>query len=170
MNEENARKRIKELKGFYDHLGSYLAVNLFLLGLNAVTSPGTWWFVFPAMGWGIGLMIHAVTVFWTNQDWEARKMEQLTGLKNTRDELERLSERTETLVTIMASVDWEKIDPSLRETRSNLEQAQNKLAELKRSGDSASQAEVEREIENLEACVTSSKFEFYDRAAGDRTN
>lgn len=168
MNEQHARQRVKELKGYYQHLGAYLAVNGFLLALNLVTWSGTVWFVYPLLGWGIGLAIHTFSVFWTGQDWEARKMEELTGLKNTRDELERLSERTDTLVKILADVDWEKIDPELRDTRGNLDQARSKLAQLRQSGDAKSQAEVAREIEKLEAFVTSSRFDFYDRAAAEK--
>ncbi len=167
MNEEAARKRIAELRGYYGHLAAYGAVNLFLFGLNIFLTPDFYWFFFPLFGWGIGLAIHTVHVFGTGHDWERRKLEELTGLKTTRDELERLSERTDALVTIMASVDWEKIDPNLRDTRRNLEDAQRRIAELRGSDDPASQAEVMREIEKLEAFVTSSRFDYYERAAED---
>lgn len=167
MNRKDAKKRIKDLKGFYAHLTAYASVNLFLMAVNLITGSDFWWFVFPLLGWGIGLAIHAATVFWIGREWEARKMEELTGLKTTRDELEKLSERTETLVTIMSSVDWEKIDPSLQGTRENLENARRRIAELKANGDAGSQAEVAREIEKLEAFVTSSRFDFYDRVAAD---
>ena len=167
MNEEQAQKRIEELKGFYGHLTAYVAVNLFLFFLNMFTSPDAIWFVYPLFGWGIGLVIHAFEVFWTGNDWEARKMEELTGLKSTKDEVQRLSERTDALVTILASVDWEKIDPELLQTRRNLEAARDRINGLRNSGDARSQAEVTREIERLEEFVTSPKFAYYDLAAKD---
>ncbi len=168
MNEEQARKRIKELKDYYGHLSSYVAVNLFLFGVNMVTGTDTLWFVFPLMGWGIAIVIHSWKVFGAGHDWESRKMEQLTGLKNTRDEVQQLAERTEALVTIMASVNWENIDPALKNTRDNLENARQQIAELKQNNDPHSQAAVTREIEKLEAFVTSSRFEYYDLAADQR--
>ena len=165
MNEEQAKERIEELRGFYAHLAAYVAVNVFLLIVNLITSPEVLWFFFPLLGWGIGLAIHAVTVFWTGNEWERRKMEELTGLKHTQDELERLSERTDALVSILASVDWEKIDPELLRTRSNLEDARARVAALRTHADTDAQEEVREEIEKLEAFVTSSKFAYYDQAA-----
>jgi len=40
----NAKKRVKEIKGFYGNLISYLIFNLFFLVLNLVTSPDELWF------------------------------------------------------------------------------------------------------------------------------
>ncbi len=165
MNEEQARERIEELREFYAHVAAYVAVNAFLLLVNLITSPGFLWFVFPLGGWGIGLAIHAVTVFWTGNDWEARKMEELTGLKQTQDELQRLSDRTDALVTILASVEWENIDPELLRTRDNLQDARERVARLKTHADANVQEEVREEIEKLEAFVTSSEFAYYDKAA-----
>ena len=34
MNEQEARKRAKELRGFYSHLASFLIVNTSLMALN----------------------------------------------------------------------------------------------------------------------------------------
>ena len=168
MNEKQARKRIKELKDYYAHVTSFLAVNLFLFAINIITTgTDVLWFVFPLLGWGIGLAIHTHAVFWTSHDWEARKLEELTGLKSARDDIQRLSERTEALVTIMSSVNWENIDPALTDTRANLEKTRQKIARLQQSGDPESQAEIQLEIEKLEAFVTSAKFDYYDRAAKD---
>lgn len=167
MNHKQAKKRVKELKAFYGHLATYLAVNLFLLGLNLITSPGVLWFMFPAMGWGIGLAIHASQVFWTSKDWEERKIQELTGLTTTRDELEKLSERTDNLVTILSGINWEKIDPEFLSTRDRLAETRSQIERLQDGGDSQSElssSQVAREIEKLEALVTSPKFRFYDQA------
>lgn len=167
MNTEQAKKRVRELKGFYGHLAAYLAVNLFLITINLVTSSGVLWFIYPLMGWGIGLMIHASQVFWTSRDWEERKIQELTGLSTTRDELEKLSERTDNLVTILSGINWEKIDPEFLSTRDRLAQTQSQIQSLQAGGDSGpemSSSDVAREIEKLEALVTSPKFRFYDQA------
>lgn len=167
MNQEQARKHIKKLKEFYSHLATYVSVNTFLLILNLWTSPDFLWVLFPLGGWGIGLAIHAFEVFGTSGNWEERKMQELTGWQDTQDELERLSERTENLVTILSSINWEKIDPEFLDTRDNLEEAQKNLVRLQSQldGDSnVNKNEVVREIEKLEEFVTSPKFKFLDTA------
>ena len=115
MNEEQARKRIKELRGFYGHLGAFIGANLFLFMINMINlrHGDDIWFIYPLFGWGIGLISHAFHVYAGGKDWEKRKMEELTGHKNTQDELARLNERTDNLVAILSSVNWEKIDPEL---------------------------------------------------------
>lgn len=167
MNEEEALDRIEELKGFYSHLASFVAVNLFLFAINVVSSPGSWWFVYPLFGWGIGLAIHAFNIFGTNANWENRKLQELTGVSETREELQRLSERTDNLVTILSSVDWEKIDPELLQTKTNLETTRQSIASLKQERSPSRQAAVTREIEKLEEFVTSSRFDYYELAAVD---
>ena len=168
MREEQAREHIEELRGWYGHLAAYVTTNLFLIIVNLLTTDYLW-FLFPLLGWGIGLAGHAVQVFWTGSDWEARKLEELTGLKETKDEVQRLAERTDALVTILASVDWEKIDPELLRTRENLEAAQARISTLRDQHDPVQQAEVSREIERLEEFVTSPKFEYYDLAAKEQS-
>jgi len=69
-----ARKRVKEVKGFYVHLLSYIGVNSVLIILNLLSKNSGYWFIFPLIGWGIGLFSHAVGVFnlvpFLNKDWE----------------------------------------------------------------------------------------------------
>ena len=165
MNEEQAREHIEELKGFYAHLASFVGVNLFLFMINMVTSPDAIWFIYPLFGWGIGLIAHTVQVFGTGAGWEERKMQELTGLAETRDELERLSERTESLIEILSSVNWEGIDRDLLDTRQNLEAAKDKIVRLKTHADPEGQRDVAAQIERLEEFVTSSKFDYYERAS-----
>jgi hypothetical protein len=59
--ERLARKRAGAKLGWYIHAGIYIAVNLMLAALAA--SSGRNWAVFPAFGWGIGLLAHGVAVF-----------------------------------------------------------------------------------------------------------
>ena len=48
---------------FVAHLMPFLAVNAFLMLLNLLVSPGDWWFLFPLLGWGLGLFFHAWSAF-----------------------------------------------------------------------------------------------------------
>ena len=78
---DRAKKRVEEFREFYQHLIVYLAVNAFLIVINLLTSPQHLWFYWPLLGWGIGLALHAATVFgsskfWGSQ-WEERKIKEL---------------------------------------------------------------------------------------------
>jgi hypothetical protein len=59
---ERAQARVKELKGFYIHASAYILVNIGLFVINLLTGGG-WWFYWPLLGWGIGLGVHALSVF-----------------------------------------------------------------------------------------------------------
>ncbi|WP_288376922.1 2TM domain-containing protein [uncultured Chryseobacterium sp.] len=74
---EKAARRVKELKGFYGNLTSYVLVISFLVILNLITSPEYLWFVWPMMGWGIGVAAHAAGTFGIGKDWEERKIKEL---------------------------------------------------------------------------------------------
>jgi len=58
-----ARKRVEEIKGFYGNLIAYIVVNIGLLVLNLVTSPGYLWVFWPLSWWGIGVVFHGLIVF-----------------------------------------------------------------------------------------------------------
>lgn len=75
-----AKKRVEDKKGFYTHLSVYLSVGIFFFTMNLVTWEGRFWFFFPLMPWGIGLLIHYFTVFGLpftkilSSDWEERQL------------------------------------------------------------------------------------------------
>ncbi len=76
---ERARQRVEELRGFYVHLLIFVLVNAGLFVLDMLSSGGTWFF-WPLFGWGIGLAVHAISVFARGPfgaDWEQRKIQQL---------------------------------------------------------------------------------------------
>ena len=60
---QSAKERVEAKMGFYTHLSVYVAVVLFLAGINFMTSAGTIWFHWPLFGWGIAVAIHAGFVF-----------------------------------------------------------------------------------------------------------
>jgi len=84
MNTEDryqkAKRRVKEIRGFYIHLVVYVLVNAFLFLLDITTSPGVFWFYWPLLGWGIGLVLHAAYVFafghWLGPEWEEKKIKE----------------------------------------------------------------------------------------------
>ena len=57
-----ARHRAAAEVGFYSHLMSYLGVMAFLALINLFTTSYPW-FLWPALGWGIGLFAHYMAVF-----------------------------------------------------------------------------------------------------------
>lgn len=99
---ERAKKRVKELKGFYDHLKGYIIANLILflaakailkfladeghivaanalewMNLNMILTPGLW---------GIGLLIHGIIVFRYKftplKKWEDRQIQKYLEKEN----------------------------------------------------------------------------------------
>ena len=78
---QKAKKRVKEIKGFYANLVSYVLVISFLTFINLKYTPEHLWFYWPMLGWGIGLLFHAFGVFkivpFFGQDWEERKIKEL---------------------------------------------------------------------------------------------
>ena len=82
MNIENkyikAKKRVEDLKGFYGNLISYCTIIPMLTLLNYYTSwDSHYWFLYPAIFWGIGVLTHGFTVFGFGSDWEAKKIKEL---------------------------------------------------------------------------------------------
>jgi len=75
-----ARKRVEEIKGFYGNLIAYIVVNIGLLVLNLVTSPGYLWVFWPLSWWGIGVVFHGLIVFnympFFSKDWEEKKIKE----------------------------------------------------------------------------------------------
>ncbi len=76
-----ARERVEELKKFYGHVTSYVIVIGGLAALNYWTDGWRYmWFLWAALGWGIGLIAHAVGTFGLNpffgKDWEKRKIQE----------------------------------------------------------------------------------------------
>ena len=72
-----AKKRVDELKKFYGSLMSYCCVIPFLIFINLRFSPGFQWFWFSAIGWGFGLVMHALKVYGYGTDWEERKIQEI---------------------------------------------------------------------------------------------
>jgi len=78
---QKAKERVEAIKGWYIHLTVYVVVNLILFSINMIVTPDGLWFLWPLMGWGIGLFFHTLSVFgsghWFSADWEERKIKEL---------------------------------------------------------------------------------------------
>ncbi len=55
--------RIQAKRGFWWHLAAYVVVNAVLVVVWYSSSGGYFWPVWPALGWGIGLLFHGFAVF-----------------------------------------------------------------------------------------------------------
>jgi hypothetical protein len=68
-----AEKRAEEKIGLYVHLTVYIFVNLMLIVIWYLNGGSAWlqdqssgifpWFIFPLLGWGIGLAAHIVGTY-----------------------------------------------------------------------------------------------------------
>ena len=84
-DEEAALRHVRKIRGFYGHLAQYVIVISGLVILNLFTSPKYFWAIWPAMGWGLGVLFHGIRVFgkspFMNADWEKRQVEKYLGRK-----------------------------------------------------------------------------------------
>lgn len=84
-DEKQAIEYVKSIKEFYSHLVTYLLVITGLFVINYFTSPDYWWAVWPALGWGIGIVSHALSAFEIlnifGPDWERKQVEKRLGRK-----------------------------------------------------------------------------------------
>jgi hypothetical protein len=77
---QEVKRRVRRIAEFYQHLGVYIVVNLGLAAINLISSPEDIWFVYPLIGWGIGVAAHGLKVFMTDgwsRSWEERKIREL---------------------------------------------------------------------------------------------
>jgi len=81
---ERAQKRVKEIKSFYGNLISYCIIIPFLIIVNIITSPGDLWFIYPMLGWGIGVAAHGMGVFGVGKKWEEKKIREILEKQNKR--------------------------------------------------------------------------------------
>ncbi|MGB7786749.1 MAG: 2TM domain-containing protein [Salinimicrobium sp.] len=82
---EQARKKVRSIRGFYTHLTIYILINLILLFVST-RGEGLWKGLgdpanyFTAFFWGIGLCAHWASVFGANfffgRNWEEKKIKE----------------------------------------------------------------------------------------------
>lgn len=83
--EERVIAHVQNIKGFYTHAIWYVLVISGLFIFNYVSEPDYIWAWWPAMGWGIGLISHAINVFelvnFFGPEWERKQVERRLGRK-----------------------------------------------------------------------------------------
>jgi hypothetical protein len=66
---KRAEKHVSAVMAFRQHLLAYVVVNVLLIAtwltVALVARGGAWfpWFIFPLIGWGIGIVMHAFVVY-----------------------------------------------------------------------------------------------------------
>ncbi|WP_411031904.1 2TM domain-containing protein [Spongiimicrobium sp. 3-5] len=76
-----AKERVDKLKKFYANLWSYIIVISLLAFINYFTNNFRYmWFLWAALGWGIGVFFHAMDTFNLNpffgKNWEEKKIKE----------------------------------------------------------------------------------------------
>ena len=85
MAYQKAAKRVEELKGFYSNLISYVIVIPFLAFINYYTSPQYLWFIWPMLGWGFGLSMHALKTYGIGRNWEEKQIQKILDRENSKN-------------------------------------------------------------------------------------
>ncbi len=77
-DEQHAMEYVRDIRGFYIHAVQYVVVIAGLAAINLFSSPGYLWFLWAALGWGIGVAVHGLSVFEVinlfGDDWERRQV------------------------------------------------------------------------------------------------
>ncbi len=83
LDEQLAFKHVRRLRSFYAGLAIYVVVICALCAVNYLNTPQRIWVVWPALGWGLALLIRAARVFeWVpfmGADWEKAQVEKRLG-------------------------------------------------------------------------------------------
>jgi transcriptional regulator with XRE-family HTH domain len=84
-DEALALAHVRKVKGFYTHLAQYLVFMAVFAALNFFMSPSYPWVLWPALGWGSGVLIHGLRVFdktpFLGARWEREQVEKYLGRK-----------------------------------------------------------------------------------------
>lgn len=79
--ERIARRNVARRMGFAIHASVYVLVNAGLIAINVLRADGSHWSLFPALCWGIGLLAHALAVFFSTSgvrdQWVERERRRL---------------------------------------------------------------------------------------------
>ncbi len=83
--EQRALEYVRDVKGFYSSLVTFLIVVPALFLLNYFVTPGYFWAWWVLFGWGIGIVAHALSVFelfaFFDANWEKKQVEKRLGRK-----------------------------------------------------------------------------------------
>ncbi|MDF2373706.1 MAG: 2TM domain-containing protein [Rhizobiaceae bacterium] len=83
---QRARKRALTKFGFYKHFAIYFGVITLLIVINLITSPQYHWYIWPMVGWGVAIAIHAAKAFLPSS--EETLIERLTEKEIEKDQFQ----------------------------------------------------------------------------------
>ncbi len=79
QDERDALEYVRDIKGFYNHLAIYVLCIAAMAAIWLLTGAGYPWFLWPMLGWGVGVASHGLAVFEIfslfGADWERRQVE-----------------------------------------------------------------------------------------------
>lgn len=61
--DQIARRRVGAKLGWYVHATLYVLVNLMVFAMSRYGFGNRPWSIFPLLGWGIGVVLHGISVF-----------------------------------------------------------------------------------------------------------
>jgi len=77
---ERAKERVAELKKFYTHLITYIVIMALLFFVD-LADGGNWWVHWPAIGWGLFVLMHGISVGFGigmfGPGWEEKKIKEI---------------------------------------------------------------------------------------------
>jgi energy-coupling factor transporter transmembrane protein EcfT len=82
-----AKKKVRDIKGFYIHLFLYILVTPIIIITNLMFAPSFHWFWFSVLGWGLAVFFHWMGVFGFKKigftkEWEENKIKELMEEQN----------------------------------------------------------------------------------------
>ncbi|MGE4240760.1 2TM domain-containing protein [Ramlibacter sp.] len=87
--ERLARKRAGAKLGWYIHAAVYVVVNFFIFAVSVYGFGHRPWSIFPLLGWGLGLLLHGLSVFVLGQGSGLRE----SLVQRERERLQREQQR-----------------------------------------------------------------------------
>lgn len=84
-DEALALAHVRKVRAFYVHVMQYVVIIAGAAVVNLMTDREYLWFIWPAVGWGVGLAAHGLSVFgrapFFDGAWERRQVEKYLGRK-----------------------------------------------------------------------------------------
>lgn len=78
-DERQALEYVRDIKGFYSHLAIYVIVIAAMIVASLFMATDYPWYIWPALGWGVGLASHGLAVFEVfdlfSPEWERKQVE-----------------------------------------------------------------------------------------------
>ena len=112
-----ARRRVRRIKKFYSHFTMWLVFSVIFIFLNLTNGGPEFWAIFPIMGWGIGVLFHAISVFGLpglGHDWEDRLIERELERIDREEEIREWREEQQEENPSPSSREYPSEEPALR--------------------------------------------------------